>query len=118
MTTNKNNSHSHCDHDTTKSARAKCRRDAAKAAALIDAQALALIETFDARVGTDRDYITRAAFAFTSFQEGDRLAAAKAVLEYFAPSGDEDHDRSRRANGYTITTSHSEILRIVLRRFS
>lgn len=124
MTTNKN-SHRDCYHDATKNERAKCRRERAQAAQVEAAERAArLIAANELIVVLGANWVTKGAITFTDFTYADSqapgadLEAALALLAYFAPSGDEDHDRRRRANGYTITTSAYEIRRIILRRFS
>lgn len=125
MTTNKNTSHADCYHDSTKSERAKCRRERAQAAqAEAAAHAARLIAANELIEVLGANWVTKGAITFTDFTYADSQApgadveAALALLAYFAPSGDEDADRRRRANGYTITTSAYEIRRIILRRFS
>lgn len=117
--------HSNCHHPATKAARAKCRKeraveDAAWQARIKARKAAAdeLISVFDDRCGNATDWVMRGATAFTPFTGTNRYAAAYALLDHFAPSGDEAEDARRRLNGYTITTSPHEILRITLRRFS
>lgn len=124
MTTNKN-THADCYHDSTKSDRAKCRRERAQAAqAEVAERAARLVAANELIEVLGANWVTKGAITFTDFTYADSqapgadLEAALALLAYFAPSGDEDHDRRRRANGYTITTSAYEIRRIILRRFS
>lgn len=124
MTTNKN-SHADCYHDSTKSERAKCRRNRAQVAQVEAAERAARLIAANELIGVlGANWVTKGAITFTDFTYADSqapgadLEAALALLAYFAPSGDEDHDRRRRANGYTITTSAYEIRRIILRRFS
>lgn len=123
MTTTMN--HRDCDHPATKAGRAACRKaraaeDAAWQARIKARKAAAdeLISVFDDRCGNANDWVMKGAHAFTPFEGTNRYAAAYALLDYFAPSGDDAEDARRRLNGYTITTSPHEILRITLRRFS
>jgi len=111
--------HRDCDHPATKAARAKCRKARTEAAAKVDTAALELISYIDSRPNFGGiDWVLRGAGAFGSYQGEDRTEAARALLDYFGPSGDEDEDRSRIRNGYTITTSPSTIFSIICRRFS
>ena len=124
MTTNKN-THADCYHDSTKSDRAKCRRERAQTAQVEAAAHAARLIAANELIGVlGANWVTKGAITFADFTYADSqapgadLEAALALLAYFAPSGDEDTDRRRRANGYTITTSAYEIRRIILRRFS
>ena len=111
MTTNRT-AHTNCDHEATPAARAKCRKlRKAAAQAHLDAQA-AVIDALG------QEWLFKAASRFGKVRTSDSLEAADAVIAYFFPSGDEDKDARRRANGYTVTTSAYEIRRIVLRSFS
>lgn len=111
MTTN----HSNCDHPATKAGRAACRK--ARATGQVEAQAL--IAFFDSCSNTlGIDWVIRGAARFGSYQGTDRMEAAAALVAYFAPSGDDARDADRRRNGYTITTSPSEIRSIILRAAS
>lgn len=125
MTTNKNTSHADCYHDSTKSERAKCRRERAQAlAAETAAQALRVTAANELIEVLGASWVTKGAITFTDFTYADsqapgaELEAAFALLAYFAPSGDADEDARRLRNGYTITTDPHTIRRIILRRFS
>lgn len=126
MTTNKNNtSHADCYHDSTKSERAKCRRERAQAlAAEVAAQALRVTAANELIEVLGASWVTKGAITFTDFTYADsqvpgaELEAALALLAYFAPSGDADEDARRLRNGYTITTDPHTIRRIIFRRFS
>lgn len=126
MTTNKNNtSHADCYHDSTKSERAKCRRERAQALAVeTAAQAARLVAANELIEVLGASWVTKGAITFTDFTYADsqapgaELEAALALLAYFAPSGDADEDARRLRNGYTITTDPHTIRRIILRRFS
>jgi hypothetical protein len=125
MTTNKNTSHADCYHDSTKSERAKCRRERAQAlAAETAAQALRATAANELIEVLGASWVTKGAITFTDFTYADsqapgaELEAALALLAYFAPSGDADEDARRLRNGYTITTDPHTIRRIILRRFS
>lgn len=108
--------HTDCDHPRTKAARAACR----KARAKVDTQALDLLEVFSISdyMGRPDHWVFYAARRFASYEGTDRIAAARAVLDYFLPSGDEDRDERRRANGYTITTDLYTMRTITLRAAS
>ncbi len=126
MTTYKNNtSHADCYHDSTKSERAKCRRERAQALAVeTAAQAARLVAANELIEVLGASWVTKGAITFTDFTYADsqapgaELEAALALLAYFAPSGDADEDARRLRNGYTITTDPHTIRRIILRRFS
>lgn len=105
-------SHSDCSHDATKTARAKCRKDRAA----IDIEARDLLHFLRSDTHSDPDYwVHFAARHFAQVTEGTATEKSRAILDYFAPSGDDRKDARRRANGYTITTSHSQIRSIILR---
>jgi hypothetical protein len=117
--------HRDCYHEATKAARTACRRErAAQAQAEVATQAARLVAANELIEVLGADWVKKGAITYTDFTYADSqapgadLEAALALLAYFAPSGDEDRDRRRRANGYTITTSPYEIRRIILRRFS
>lgn len=123
--TTRRTAHSECYHDATKAARAQCRRERAQAEEIeAAAQAARLVAANELIEVLGASWVTKGAITFTDFTYADsqvpeaEVPAALALLAYFAPSGDEDYDRRRRANGYTITTSAYEIRRIILRRFS
>jgi hypothetical protein len=109
MTTNRT-SHTDCTHPATKAARAACR----KARAAIDTEARDLVHFLNQDTFADIDHwVTYAARRFCNLAEGTATDKARAILDYFAPSGDEAQDARRRANGYTITTDFYEIRSII-----
>lgn len=110
-------SHADCDHERTPAARAACRK-ARKAAAAERVEARAsLIKALGGDMQYDR-WVFKAASRFGKVRTSDIDEAADAVLDYFLPSGDDDKDARRRANGYTITTSPHTMRSIILRSFS
>lgn len=108
--------HANCLHESTKADRAACR----KATADLMVRAQTLISVLDADNITSADWVGYAAsrFADVDLRTTDRLDQALAVLAYFAPTGDDDRDARRRANGYTITTDPRTIRSIILRAAS
>lgn len=110
-------SHANCDHEFTKAARATCRKVRAEAAnernTWIDALLAAMPEN-DLGI----DWLVRGAQNFSDYRGDNRIEAANALLDYFAPSGDEARDASRRRNGYVITTDAYRIRSIILTRNS
>ena len=112
-----NTAHANCDHEATKAARAACRKARNSKAAAHEALIQALFEAMPAE-GDYKDWLLYGGSAFGGVHTSDRREAAEALLAYFAPSGDEDRDARRRANGYTVTTSASTIRSIILRRAS
>jgi hypothetical protein len=93
--------HANCTHPATKADRLACR----KAKAAVDTLALDLLKVMTSDFHSNPDHWTfYAASRFAQVHTDDRMIAARAVLDYFLPSGDQARDDNRRRNGYTVTT--------------
>lgn len=112
MNNNAPRSHADCDHDLTPAARAACRKVRKAAIAAHIEERANLIQVLR------NEWVFKAASRFGKVRTDDINEAADAVIAYFAPSGDDDKDARRRANGYTVTTNAHTIRSIVLRSFS
>jgi hypothetical protein len=115
-------SHADHDHDNTKAARALCRKNAFLADSTAKAEVLACISTFRglaAAYERDQDeWIWYGVRAFTAYKGTDIYEATRALLDYFAPTGDDAKDARALADGHLITTDPYAIRRIILRRAS
>lgn len=111
--------HANCDHEATKAARAACRKARSSATAIRDAQVADLLAAYDRGYQTRPNaWVLNSAAKFAKVHTDDPIIAANALLDFFAPSGDEVRDAARRANGYTITTDASTIASITIRSFA
>lgn len=117
--------HTDCTHPATKAGRAACRKAKAKREELgldteprIDTEARDLLAVLNEGATELDRWVNYAARAFCDMTEGTATEKARAILDYFAPSGDDQADARRRANGYTITTDPRTIRSIILRRAS
>ena len=113
--------HTDCLHEATSKDRAACRKAKADTSAALALAVATLLEVFASRTmdwDSDTKWVFYAARRFASYEGSDATEAATAVLSYFAPSGDEDRDRNRKANGYTITTDPHTMVSITLRAAS
>jgi hypothetical protein len=113
MTTN----HANCDHESTKAARATCRKDRASRTSL-KAELLTIFATKTFPYEDDAKWVRYAAGRFCNYTGDDLDIAAGAILSYFLPSGDADQDANRRRNGYTVTDNIHTMLSITLRAAS
>lgn len=111
--------HRNCDHDATPKARAACRKAHAEAIRSRQVLIADLIEVFNEdTMMQENHWVWYAARRFARY-EGDNLNdAADAILTHFYPSGNEETDNHRRANGYIITESHYHMLQITRRAAS
>ncbi len=110
-------SHANCDHDTTKAARATCRKNRAQVDTAHEALISSLLDAMPANE-LGYDWVIRGAQGFSNYQGSDRREAAEALLTYFAPTDDEASNARRRANGYLLTTDAYAIRRAILHRNS
>lgn len=117
--------HKDCLHEATSKDRAACRKARASQDAAHEVLIQALLDAMPENDGLGYDWLMRGASIFGGYAGHEvlktpitRREAAEALLSYFGPSGDEDRDARRRANGYTVTTSASQIRSIILRRCS
>lgn len=109
--------HASHDHPATSAARAACRKALAASQDTTKAERLIMVmdQGFSLRPG---QWLYLAARRFAGYQGQDDMEAAKAVLAYFAPSGDEVKDQGRIRNGYIITEDPYTIRSITLRSAS
>lgn len=113
MTTN----HANCDHESTKAARATCRKDRASRTSL-KANLLTIFASPTFAEEDDAKWVWYAARRFANYTGDDLDIAAGAVLAHFLPSGDDAQDANRRRNGYTVTDNIHTMLSITLRAAS
>jgi hypothetical protein len=111
--------HTECEHESTSTARAACRKARASKDLATEAFINDLYTAMPANDGIlGHDWLLRGASSFANLHTADRRMAAIALIAYFGPSGDDATDDNRRRNGYTITTDAYAIRRIILRRAS
>lgn len=106
-------SHTNCDHEATKAARAQCRKDRAALAA----KAAELVAYFDAHAEGDRhNWLAYAARRFCDF-EGDTTDRQAMALHIITHPRKQDTEYNRR-NGYTPYTTPAALWHMTLRAAS